>query len=84
MVSCSILDTSDSLGFPDIPDISDVMNSSDLRRIEGRKVSTSTEAHEGALYAMYAYTASEGQGTSLITGGSDGKVKIWDAEVGTK
>lgn len=54
-----------------------------LDRLEGRKVSTETEAHEGPVYALYAYPASDGSGTCLVTGGGDGKVKTWDAEVCT-
>ncbi|CAM9284992.1 unnamed protein product, partial [Choristocarpus tenellus] len=53
-----------------------------LLRLEGRKVSTTTEAHEGPVYAIYAYPADDGSGTSLVTGGADGKVKMWDAELG--
>lgn len=36
------------------------------------------------LYAMYAYAATDGSGTHLVTGGNDGKVKMWDAEVSIK
>ncbi|CAM9588870.1 unnamed protein product [Discosporangium mesarthrocarpum] len=53
-----------------------------LLKLEGRKVADSTEAHEGPLYAIYAYPAPDGSGTCLITGGGDGKVKMWDAELG--
>lgn len=50
-------------------------------RLEGRKVSGETEAHEGPVYALYAYPAADGSGTCLVTGGGDGKVKTWDSEV---
>lgn len=51
-----------------------------MTRIEGRKVSGETEAHEGPVYALYAYPAADGSGTCLVTGGGDGKVKTWDSE----
>lgn len=51
-----------------------------LVRVEGRKVSGETEAHEGPVYALYAYAAADGSGTCLVTGGGDGKVKTWDSE----
>lgn len=51
-------------------------------RLEGgRKISSGVEGHEGPVYALYAYQASDGSGTCLVTGGGDGKVKTWDAEV---
>lgn len=51
-------------------------------RLEGgRKVSSEIEGHEGPVYALYAYPAPDGSGTCLVTGGGDGKVKTWDAEV---
>lgn len=52
-----------------------------VNRLEGRKVSSETEAHEGPVYAMYAYPSPDGSGTCLITGGGDGKIKTWDSEV---
>ena len=52
-----------------------------VNRLEGRKVSSETEAHEGPVYAVYAYPSPDGSGTCLITGGGDGKVKTWDSEV---
>ncbi|CAN0143424.1 unnamed protein product [Ectocarpus sp. 13 AM-2016] len=48
----------------------------------GRKVSSEIEGHEGPVYALYAYPAPDGSGTCLVTGGGDGKIKTWDAELG--
>lgn len=44
-------------------------------------MSAEIEAHEGPVYAMYAYPAPDESGMCLLTGGGDGKVKTWDAEV---
>lgn len=52
-----------------------------LRLEEGRKISSEIEGHEGPVYALYAYQAPDDSGTCLVTGGGDGKVKTWDAEV---
>lgn len=53
-----------------------------LGRLEGgRKISSEIEAHEGPVYALYAYPAPDGSGTCVVSGGADGKVKTWDAEV---
>ncbi|CAM9399079.1 unnamed protein product [Ascophyllum nodosum] len=57
-------------------------SSGNLLKLEGRKVSLETEAHKGAIYGLYAYPSPDGSGTCLITGGADGKVKMWDAEMG--
>lgn len=57
---------------------------SDGSRVEGRKASLAAEAHEGAIYGMYTYAGGDesgGTGTCLITGGRDGKIKTWNAEV---
>ncbi|CAM9330895.1 unnamed protein product, partial [Chrysoparadoxa australica] len=50
-----------------------------ILRVEGRKVATASEGHEGPIHAMYLYTGAEG--VVLVTGGKDGKVKTWDAEL---
>ncbi|CAM9415834.1 unnamed protein product, partial [Ectocarpus fasciculatus] len=58
-------------------------SSGSLLKLEGgRKVSSEIEGHEGPVYALYAYPAPGGSGTCLVTGGGDGKVKTWDAELG--